>query len=254
MAEIGGGADQYLLDDLAGAVVGFVGLGTRRDGDRIVLIFRWHADPNTYELSLPPPWDEADDEAGPSWTNEDLIEELDTNYLMRAVKTRPGRVLRAEFDGAVSESRIEGRYWISGVTDHGAWLRSAGLDPTAGAAAGQQGRLVNWWHASVNSPDGQPAVAQIVVAYRRERREATIELLQLTDQATIDVAYQLIYTAIHQAARRGVHLIYSPATNPHTRAFEFAANSDPDQTVYDITTRDMNFPPTLLTDTHSSVT
>jgi hypothetical protein len=249
MSEVGGGDDQQLLDDLAGAVLGFVGLGTRRDGDRVVLIFRWRADPNTYELSLPPPWDEADDESGPSWTTEDLIEELDTNYLMRAVKTRHGRVLRAEFDGAVSESTIEGRYWIGGV-DHGGWLRPAGLDPTAGAAAGQQGRLVNWWHASVNSPDGDPAVAQIVITQAGDRRdEARIELLQLTDQATVDVAYQLIYTAIHQAARQGVHRIYSPAANPYTRAFGFAANSDPEQTVYDITTRDMNFPLALMTDT-----
>ena len=128
MAEVGDGDEQYLLDDLAGAVVGFVGLGTRREGEHVVLIFRWHADPNTYELSLPPPWDENDSDAGPSWTTEDLIEELDTNYLMRAVKTRHGQVLRAEFDGPVSESTIEGRYWIGGV-DRGAWLRPSGHQP-----------------------------------------------------------------------------------------------------------------------------
>jgi hypothetical protein len=38
---------------LEAAVEGFTATGVRRDGDRVVVIFRWFADPNVYEISGP---------------------------------------------------------------------------------------------------------------------------------------------------------------------------------------------------------
>jgi hypothetical protein len=62
----------------------------------------------------------------------------------------------------------------------------------------------------VNSPTGGPELAQIMTI-RDNGEEAQIAYLELTDQARAIVCHELLFTAIHKAARHG-------STGPAVRA------------------------------------
>jgi len=59
----------------------------------------------------------------------------------------------------------------------------------------------------VNSPTGGPDLAQIVTICDIGE-EAQIAHLELTDQARAIVGHKLVFTAIHKAARHGIHRLY----------------------------------------------
>jgi hypothetical protein len=77
----------------------------------------------------------------------------------------------------------------------------------------------------VNSPTGGPELAQIVTV-RDIGEEAQIAHLELTDQARAIVGHELVFTAIHKAARHGIHRRHSPRTVAHVEPFGFTASTD----------------------------
>lgn len=226
-------------------VEGFRGLGVRRDGQRLSIVFRWFDDPNTYEIS-------SEAQAGPwSWEQAmgDLVEELDTNYLMRAIKTREGTVLRAELDGQEIPGDLDTAHYISAVISSGIHLARDGLDVRAGTAARRDGVLLDWWAAYVNTRTGGPAVGQLVTVRRpRDRSEAEIAHLELVPQTPKGVGHDLVFTAIHHAARHGIQRLYGKKALRHLDVFGFAPVSDAAELfMYDITTQDLNWPEQLRT-------
>jgi hypothetical protein len=250
-------AERGIEDDVREAMShleggGFAGVGLRRDGDRLTMIFQWYSDPNTYELSgrIPPPGSAGDDVDDPaSWGGSTLIgmqEEIETNFLMRAVKTRRGPVLHAELDGEQRRSTIEGQFYINAVSGNGDWLRTQGLDPMPGALAQHADRLINLWEAVVNTPRGHPSVGHIVVVRGERSDEAVIEWLELSERAPDAVGYQLVYTALHHAARQGVRRILGSRAIRHLQPFGFVSARDEDLAVYDVTTQDLNYPEALM--------
>lgn len=225
-------------------VMGFRGLRVHRDGDRVCMAFRWFADPNTYEFCSAVhggawAWDAMNESDGIS-----LVEQLDTAFLLRATKTRLGPVLRIDLDtGALREHR-DRSFYVSEVLDHVRHLRKVGLHTRPGKAARRAKALLSWTSAAVNSPQGDPRLGQIVTV-RDSDEEAQIVHLELTDRARAVVGHELVFTAIHHAARHGIRRLYSPPTLGHIEPFGFTrATGRPGMVVYDITTQDLNWPRT----------
>jgi hypothetical protein len=222
-------------------VEGFRPIQVRRDDERVCLVFRWHDDPNTYEICSAI--------AGGTWSMPefdwpDLMEELDTGFLMGAVKSRSGSVLRADWDGKTRGSD-NNNFYLSAVLGSVGHLAFDGLDTGPGLAARNAGTLLHWWAGYANTRTGYPTLGQLVVV-RDSDREAHIEHLELSPKAGDDLGHDLVFTAIHHAARRGIHRLYSPASLVHVAPFEFDTTAArPNALVYDITTRDMNWPARL---------
>jgi hypothetical protein len=61
------------------------------------------------------------------------------------------------------------------------------------------------------------------VTVRDIGEEAQIAHLELTDQARAIVGHELVFTAIHKAARHGIHRLCSPRTVAHVEPFGFTA-------------------------------
>ncbi len=79
--------------------------------------------------------------------------------------------------------------------------------------------------------------------------EALIACLELTDQAEPIVGYELVFSAIHQGVRHGIHRLYGPRSIAHVEPFGFAAATHrSEMVVYDITLEDMNWPEELSPD------
>jgi hypothetical protein len=105
--------------------------------------------------------------------------------------------------------------------------------------------LLSWTSAVVNSPTGGPELAQIVTV-RDIGEEAQIAHLELTDQERAIVGHELVFTAIHKAARHGIQRLYSPRTVAHVEPFGFSASTDrPGTVVYNITSQEVNWPEEL---------
>lgn len=235
---------QGTMQSLDRLVEGFRGVRIDRENDRLSMVFRWFDDPNVYEFCSaadggPWAWDATDP------FGMDLMEELETGFLLRATKTRHGQVLRIDLDtGKLRETGDDG-FYLSKVLEYVGHLAAVGLDTAPGLAARRAGTLLGWTSAAVNSATGGPALAQIVTV-RDTSEEAQIAHLQLTDQARALVGYELVFSAIHQAARHGIHRLYSSRTIAHIGPFGFTAATDrPEMVVYDITIQDMNWPEQL---------
>jgi hypothetical protein len=228
-----------LMSVLERTVDGFRSVEVRHDGDRLGTAFKWFEDPNTYEIwsalsGGPWPWEDID------WV--DLEEELETGFLLRASKSRRGPVLRIEFDAGRGYELDDRSFYLSKVLDYVGHLVRDGLDTGPGLAARKAATILGWTAAYVNSAMGGPTLAQIVTI-RDSDHEAHIAQLQLLDHADLLVGQELVFYAIHQAARHGVHRLYSPRSLSCTAPFGFTATPDrPDMAVYDITSRDLNWP------------
>ena len=232
------------LGHLETAVEGFAATGVRRDGDRVVVIFRWFADPNVYEISGPIA--SVDGEEPGAWIY-DLWEELTFGFLAHAVKTRHGAVLHARVDGEQRSDDQQRLYSTFEYLGDGPLLRGRSIAASVGTAARATGRLLLWWATAVNAPHDGAVVAQLVVTRRTAPGEAIIEDLTLSPQAPDLVDHHLVFWAIHKAAEAGMHRLYCHRSNTAATPFEFSESDDEQLVVYDITTRDMNWPQALPT-------
>lgn len=248
MTESAAELEAWLNDVMAGMgrlVKGFRPIGVRNDGERMSLVFRWFDDPNTYEIVAD--WSDGE------FDSTDLEEDLDTGFLMAAIKTRSGSVLRADLQGERSP-QSSGNFYLSAALEYVGHLAEDGLDTGPGLGARSLQTLLDWWAGYANNRTGGPALGQLVVV-RDSEREAHIAHLELDSRAGDDLGYDLVFTAIHHAARRGIHRLYSPRGLAHIAPFEFAAASGrPDVVMYDITTRDMNWPRQLTSNSIGSRT
>jgi hypothetical protein len=174
-----------------------------------------------------------------------LMEELDTGFLLRATKTRHEGVLRIDLDsGRLRDSR-DNSFYLSDLLSYVGHLDEVGLNTAPGSAARRAGTLLGWTSAAVNSKTGGPELAQIVTV-RDSGVEAQIVHLELTRRAQPIVGYELVFSAIHNAARQGIHRLYSPRAIAHIAPFGFTAAGDRAGTVvYDITSQDLNWPEEL---------
>jgi hypothetical protein len=225
----------------------FHGVHVRREGDRFCMVFRWCDDPNVYELwsavdGAPWAWEEMDRNDG---IELHLMEELDTGFLLRATKTRHEQALRIDLDTGQLRDIGDNSYYLSELLSYVGHLDEVGLDTAPGLAARRAGTLLGWTSAAVNSKTGGPELAQIVTV-RDSGVEAQIVHLELTRRAQPMVGYELVFSAIHKAARHGIHRLYSPRAIAYVEHFGFAAAGDrAGMVVYDITSRDLNWPEEL---------
>lgn len=246
----GYGPETWLRDELGNLQVqveGFAATGVRRDGDRVVVIFRWFADPNVYEISGPVAGMDGDEPG--AWIF-DLWEALTFGFLAHAVKTRHGAVLRARVDGEQRSDDQQGLYYTFEYLGDGPLLRGSGVAASIGTAARETGRLLLWWVTAVNARHDGAVVAQLVVTRRDGPDEAVIEDLTLSPEAPDLVAHQLVFWAIHKAAEAGMQRLCCRRSLTAVTPFEFAESDGEQLVVYDITTRDMNWPQALPTTIH----
>lgn len=226
----------------------FRGLRVRREGDRFCMVFQWCDDPNVYEFcaaadGAPWAWEEMDRNDG---IELHLMEELDTGFLLRATKTRHKEVLRIDLDTGRLRDSGDNSFYLSELLSYVGHLDKVGLDTAPGLTARRAGTLLGWTSAAVNSRTGGPELAQIVTV-RDSAVEAEIVHLELTRRARPIVGYELVFSAIHTAARHGIHRLYSPPI-AHVGPFRFTAAGDrAGMVVYDITSRDLNWPEELTT-------
>lgn len=225
----------------------FRGVRVRREGDRFCMVFRWCDDPNVYEFcsaadGAPWAWEEMDRDDGIEFH---LMEELDTGYLLRATKTRHGEVLRIDLDTGHLRQSGDDSFYLSELLSYVGHLAQAGLDTAPGLAARRAGTLLGWTSAAANNETEGPELAQIVTV-RDSGLEARIVHLELTFRAQPMVGHELVFSAIHQAARHGIHRLYSPPAIAHVAAFGFTDTDDrAGMVVYDVTSRDLNWPEEL---------
>lgn len=177
-----------VIRELGESVKEFHPIRVRLDGERACLVFRWCDDPNTYEMCSSVSgdvwsWDEIEDTIG-------LIEELRTGFLVRAIKTRSGPVLRADLDAEQSAHGSRNFYlshyrseWFGSAQP----LADAGLDVGPGEAARNAGTLLDWCVAKANTRTGGPALGQLVTV-RDSETEGQIAHLELTRQAVMTSA------------------------------------------------------------------
>lgn len=155
------------------------------------------------------PWDDVeDDDVTPAdWARDEYM------YLLPWTTHWSRRIDRGAYIELTDEDLpADHRFTISALDegDDGWWLRAQRLDTAPALAAREQGRLLAWLTASVDSRTGEPVVAQATVV-RVDEVTARIETFDVHDRAPVTVVLDLALAAASRAARAGLErLVIAP--------------------------------------------
>lgn len=212
-----------------GAVTdGFQGLDVTAADGFLTVRFRWKLDPNTFLIRIPlpdgrgspltgVPMDSAEEWAGD--LSLALMEQLDTGFLRRTVRTRRGEETELDWDRRWEKS-TRSEYYVSavalGLGPHpGEHLARAGFDVTEPRRAAREGRLVTWLHAYVNNAQGRPFVGHAAIT--RDPTDATrglFDLLNTAPHVPDDVPHELARHCTYDAAEAGCLTVTTSLTIP----------------------------------------
>lgn len=209
----------------------------------VTVLFRWRHDPATYAIEVPTAVEilpaAREDHRGSSlpkevstgpgaslhaWVGEVavwLMEELDTGLIRRAVRTQIGDVVvltaGAHTTGVVPAGYQLGEVYVGPRSGYGRHLAGVGLDVTGARQLIAQDRLVEWLHAHVDNPRGEPFVGHAVVS--RERADAhagsaRLEVLEVVPGTSSAVTAALAFNAARGAIEAGASTVFTDLDDP----------------------------------------
>lgn len=202
-----------------GAVTdGFGGVGVEVEGDELMVVFRWRADPKIYRVRFPlpeapaaSPWIGMEVGSAQEWAADVsgwLMEELDTGLTRRARRLRVGAF--TDLIGHQGRGWDISGYYISGVVrspggERGEFLAEAGFDVSRPRRLVAEGRLLTWLQAYLDRSRGPfTPVGHVAVSWAPDRpRIAVLAGLEVAAGVPGTVPRMLAHHAVHTAAEAG---------------------------------------------------
>ncbi len=207
---------------------GWHGVAVDRDGEELVVRFRWRRLPPVFQVRLgldgldEGPWTGVPVETSQQWAQEvagRLMEECDTGgvaWWQRRARDGDLELLWLEPRvNAVPRDRQPAYYVSTWSMDAADFVSEHGLDAQPVVAAAAQGRLLAWWCAYVNDSRGLSYVAQLVVT--REGPGARLQHLEAAPDVPDSLVAELAYVACFDAACDGVDRVATDLDHPAIR-------------------------------------
>jgi hypothetical protein len=214
-------AAQDALLGPAAVTSGFDGTSVDIEQDHLVIGFRWRRHPRQFQVRLPlgdlrnGPWTGVPTGTAEEWVHEVsglLMEELDTGATHWAVRYEcNGRIELGLDAGPPSRSR----YYVSDRSISGAsCLSDQGLDVRAAVAAEASGSLRAWLQMYVDSAQGGPVVAHVVLTGAAGSALAQVSVLQALDEVPLPDLTRLAHHGLCVAAEAGAERITCAFQHP----------------------------------------
>ncbi|MCA2189707.1 hypothetical protein [Nonomuraea cavernae] len=271
-----------------GAVTdGYCAVDVIAEPDRMLVIFRWRRDPNTYAIGVEfpavpeSPWTGLPVASAYEWAADvagRLAEDLATGLVRRSRRTiRDGYVLLDRHDapdlcpagffiGSVplddgmltlsGDDREEGRPLPRSpsapvpplASDAGFWLAEAGMDVTIPRELIVEGRLACWLQAYVDNSRGEPFVGQAATSWADERHTTVrLDLAHVQPGVPSEVREALVRHAVREAAEAGALRVITAIDVPELPGVGFRPANGGGLA---LRTRDTE-PPTIVTQSFS---
>ncbi|QYC45537.1 hypothetical protein Nocox_39970 [Nonomuraea coxensis DSM 45129] len=214
---------------------GFTGVGVVAEAGRLLVVFRWRRDPNTYaiELDFPTapesPWTGLTVDSAEEWAADVaslLMEELLTGLVVRGRRTvREGHVL---LDRRAPEAVWPAGYHVGEVhlgddpLDAGFWLADAGMDVSVPRRLIAGARLVCWLQAYVDNDRGEPYVGHAAASWEDDgRTTARLDVAYVRPGVPPELRTALARLAVHEAAAAGAVSVVTTLDDPGLRGLGF---------------------------------